>query len=602
MPYMCAFGCGDKNVVLHAFPNPKRFPERFKLWVNLVEGLESLSENDIREKKRICDIHFSDEHRVRYKRLSALAVPTLHLPSNKNNDESENVSDARPRIIDEEPGSAISDNQKLDEAASTPVDEDTDNNVTGEVQESRESSPSPVEEEPYVPIEVKEACRICLSFNVKMYRLQEYDLSQMLYDITGIKVGEEDGIFQYVCFECAARLSAASAFRHKAITTDGMLQRLLNCGDTEACRICLSFNVKMYRLQEYDLSQMLYDITGIKVGEEDGIFQYVCFECAARLSAASAFRHKAITTDGMLQRLLNCGDTLADYLIHLKENHEILKPILTKQEAFHTTDISKDDPNNKMADLMDIDDIPNYNDTITKVFGLKQDRKIIGFNKKLTDIVKTYCDIETIDNTILAENIKINENATANVVIEQIELNHSDIINSDLTQENVELNKGNIKDLCSVQENVATVENMSVITAEELSRMVIQRFKEIKCCKLTELAQEFGITAQIVQNILDNAGFKRLNIKQEDVRKKIPPRINEQLRKRVISLKLAGATVSEIVKLTGVSKASIYMIWQRWLKEKKQQPGETTEKNEPQNQNAEKITVLPIQEYDIEMR
>lgn len=70
------------DVVMHVFPNPKRFPERFKLWVNLVdEGLESLSENDIYITKRICDIHFIDEHRVRYKRLSALAVPTLHLPS-----------------------------------------------------------------------------------------------------------------------------------------------------------------------------------------------------------------------------------------------------------------------------------------------------------------------------------------------------------------------------------------------------------------------------------------------------------------------------------------------------------------------------------------
>ncbi|XP_048480243.1 RNA polymerase II elongation factor ell1-like [Plutella xylostella] len=65
---------------MHHFPNPDKFPERFKAWVNLVGGkLETSSDYRYYKKKMVCDIHFIDDHRNRYKRLNALAVPTLHL-------------------------------------------------------------------------------------------------------------------------------------------------------------------------------------------------------------------------------------------------------------------------------------------------------------------------------------------------------------------------------------------------------------------------------------------------------------------------------------------------------------------------------------------
>lgn len=70
---------------MHSFPNPNKFPERFKAWAKLVGyNLEILKEYDIYKKKRICDIHFTDEHRNRLKRLSALAMPTLFLPGKLN--------------------------------------------------------------------------------------------------------------------------------------------------------------------------------------------------------------------------------------------------------------------------------------------------------------------------------------------------------------------------------------------------------------------------------------------------------------------------------------------------------------------------------------
>lgn len=69
------------DVPLHIFPNPNKFPDRFRTWVNLVGGkLEAPSDYEFYKKQRLCDIHFSIDKKNRFKRLNALAVPSLHLP------------------------------------------------------------------------------------------------------------------------------------------------------------------------------------------------------------------------------------------------------------------------------------------------------------------------------------------------------------------------------------------------------------------------------------------------------------------------------------------------------------------------------------------
>ncbi|PZC70980.1 hypothetical protein B5X24_HaOG214498, partial [Helicoverpa armigera] len=81
MPHRCTLGCKSTDVPLHIFPNPIKFPDRFKTWVNLVGGkLEAPSDYEFYKKQRLCDIHFSIEQKNRFKRLNALAVPSLHLP------------------------------------------------------------------------------------------------------------------------------------------------------------------------------------------------------------------------------------------------------------------------------------------------------------------------------------------------------------------------------------------------------------------------------------------------------------------------------------------------------------------------------------------
>lgn len=71
------------GTALHKFPNPDKFPERFKVWVDFVEGKDkrdTSSDCEIYKKKRLCDNHFLYEYKNRYKRLNALAIPSIELP------------------------------------------------------------------------------------------------------------------------------------------------------------------------------------------------------------------------------------------------------------------------------------------------------------------------------------------------------------------------------------------------------------------------------------------------------------------------------------------------------------------------------------------
>ncbi|RVE42652.1 hypothetical protein evm_012704 [Chilo suppressalis] len=80
MPHSCALGCNNSGV-MHSFPKPDKYPERFKTWVAIVgKKIGMLSDNEVYKLKRICDIHFLSEHKTRYNRLSNVAVPLLHLP------------------------------------------------------------------------------------------------------------------------------------------------------------------------------------------------------------------------------------------------------------------------------------------------------------------------------------------------------------------------------------------------------------------------------------------------------------------------------------------------------------------------------------------
>ncbi|CAH2106601.1 unnamed protein product [Euphydryas editha] len=82
MPRRCELGCEPSDVPLHVFPNPAKYPERFRAWVTIVGGkLETPHDYENYRKRKLCDIHFTNKDRNRNNRLNALAVPSVHLPS-----------------------------------------------------------------------------------------------------------------------------------------------------------------------------------------------------------------------------------------------------------------------------------------------------------------------------------------------------------------------------------------------------------------------------------------------------------------------------------------------------------------------------------------
>ncbi|XP_047039807.1 uncharacterized protein LOC124644475 isoform X7 [Helicoverpa zea] len=385
--------CTNEGAVLHAFPNPSFESDKFHTWV-VKAGLAGEDSDHIFKNRRICRLHFEEIYYYPKNRLSKLAVPTLHLSDNQSvSRENQGLQEAAPSTVNEElDTSATAEVQQSLDKSPGPVEEEADNKVAGEVQGLQEtSSPGPVDEEPDAPVELK-----------------------------------------------------------------------------EVCRVCLAFHVKMYNVQEHNLCQMLYDITGIEVGENDGIFQYVCYECAARLSAASAFRHKALQSDGMLQRLMNCGDTIAEQITFLKENLEILKPTLTVQEVFITTDIAEE-PNIKL-NLIDDKTV--------------ETTKPVIIHEKYKDIVKTFCDVETIDNFVPAErSLTMNEDGSV-TICENIKEHESTTLHGE-------------------------EDNCNAITKEELTRRVKERLKVSKCCNVPDLAKDFGVTTELVQKIIDDTGLKK---------------------------------------------------------------------------------------------
>lgn len=71
---------------MHRFPNPEKYLERFKIWVTIAGGNpESVADYEYFQKKRLCDRHFTDKDRIRFNRLNALAVPSLHVTGKLSN-------------------------------------------------------------------------------------------------------------------------------------------------------------------------------------------------------------------------------------------------------------------------------------------------------------------------------------------------------------------------------------------------------------------------------------------------------------------------------------------------------------------------------------
>ncbi|RVE48289.1 hypothetical protein evm_007040 [Chilo suppressalis] len=103
MPKRCALGCPPIGVSTHVFPHPKRFPETFKAWVEIIGGkLETPEDYKLYRKMKICDIHFTDKDKNRNNRLNCLAIPTMFLPGNCDEHVSTPSLDVAQPLLSEE--------------------------------------------------------------------------------------------------------------------------------------------------------------------------------------------------------------------------------------------------------------------------------------------------------------------------------------------------------------------------------------------------------------------------------------------------------------------------------------------------------------------
>lgn len=75
---MTGFVCSAGSV-LHAFPNPVVYKERFNIWVKNA-GVVGKNNDYIFKNCRICRKHFEPIYHYPKNRLSVLAIPTLHVP------------------------------------------------------------------------------------------------------------------------------------------------------------------------------------------------------------------------------------------------------------------------------------------------------------------------------------------------------------------------------------------------------------------------------------------------------------------------------------------------------------------------------------------
>nr|XP_049695721.1 zinc finger protein 729 isoform X1 [Helicoverpa armigera] len=107
--------------------------------------------------------------------------------------------------------------------------------------------------------------------------------------------------------------------------------------DSRICKLCLTLDAKMYQLSNQKLHIMYRDIMGTppNKGVSNKLPMGICYVCAAKLQAASAFRCKALISDALLKEHYLTHDhlTVSDVRT-LYKKHPDLKSQLSSKEVF----------------------------------------------------------------------------------------------------------------------------------------------------------------------------------------------------------------------------------------------------------------------------
>ncbi|XP_072935103.1 uncharacterized protein [Epargyreus clarus] len=285
MAHVCAFECDNIGTLLHVFPNPDKFPQRFKAWVDLVGGtLETSSDVEFYRKKQICDIHFADEHRNRFRRLNALAVPTLHLPGGPTVE----VSQKSETVKDQ----SISPTLLLNKEKTSHRNEE-ETSLSGTDLQNANTCDA-----------VQILCRICLqtpesATNLFSEAENSKDILRKIYECFQISLFFEEHLPSMICDNCIKELHISYNFRSKCLTYEERFSRICKEKKSSIFREQI-ISPKDTRLEEnsVDLIADTINISNdshIETDEVEINKEYKCIVCNKNLkSKGSLLRHNML--------------------------------------------------------------------------------------------------------------------------------------------------------------------------------------------------------------------------------------------------------------------------------------------------------------------
>ncbi|XP_048002516.1 oocyte zinc finger protein XlCOF6-like [Leguminivora glycinivorella] len=146
-----------------------------------------------------------------------------------------------------------------------------------------------------------------------------------------------------------------------------------------ACRICLSWDVRLFKIHESGLDQMFSELMGVSLTAQDGLPQYLCVWCRTLLLKAGRLRTCSRRSDSLLRQVLTHQQTITnayirtiDRSIH-KLTHTLAHNLKTNIQYYSEHDKTFENVHPDINSIKDeIEPNENFNDKVDKERGILQ--------------------------------------------------------------------------------------------------------------------------------------------------------------------------------------------------------------------------------------
>ncbi|XP_063545019.1 zinc finger protein 117-like [Cydia strobilella] len=134
----------------------------------------------------------------------------------------------------------------------------------------------------------------------------------------------------------------------------------------QACRVCLAWDVKLYSIHEWGLSEVFMEIMGTTLSMWDGLPQHLCAWCRAQLARAQALRARGRRADALLKQALVHQHFITDTFIRTidRSMHRLTNTLSCHRSSRNVIEISVYDKTSLDDDSkIECKDIIQKNDT-----------------------------------------------------------------------------------------------------------------------------------------------------------------------------------------------------------------------------------------------